>query len=71
MKTLPIIHLGNFDKQNYMLREYIRREEKRLNKVVFISTPEKKQEALELISEEENKKILDKLKQISKEIFGI
>ena len=71
MKTLPIINLSRYDHQNALLREYVIRENKKLDRILFITPQEKKQEPLVLISEEENKKILEKIKQYNKELFGI
>ena len=71
MKALPIVFIKPNNTHDIMLHENLRREAQKLNKTIFISTPKVKQEPINLISEEENEKILEKLKQINKEIFGI
>lgn len=70
MKILPIIDLCRYDKQNVMLHESLRQDAKKISRVLFITTPEQKQESLELIIEKENEKFFEKLKQYNKEFFS-
>lgn len=70
MKTLPIINLSQYDHNSILLREYIRRDSRKLNGILLITPPSQKQETVELISEKENAEILEKLKKFNKEIFG-
>ena len=71
MKTLPVICAKPNIAKDIMLREYIRQDAQKVRTHLFITPPEQKHEPIELISEEENEKIIKKLKQINKEIFGI
>ena len=71
MKTLPIINLSRYDHQNTLLRECIRRENKKPDRILFVTPLEQKREPIELISDKENEKILKTMKQINKEFFGI
>lgn len=70
MKTLPIIYSSRHDMQHIMLHEHLRQEREKISKILFITPPKQNLEPIELISEEENKKILEQIKKISKEIFG-
>ena len=70
MKTLPIINLSQYDHQNALLREYIRRSNEKMQRIIFVTPPKQKQEPIELISEKENAEFLEKLKRFNKEMFG-
>lgn len=71
MKTIPIVYPRQIDKQNAMLHEYIRRDAQKIQNILFITPPKQEIKPLELISEEENEKILKKLKQFNKQFFDI
>lgn len=70
MKTLPIITLGKFEKQNTMLGEYMRLNQLKTNKLLIIKIPEQKPDITELIVEKYNIDFSEKIKEISKEILG-
>lgn len=69
MKTLPIIALGQFEKQNAMLREYMRLNQLKTNKLLIIKTPEKKPDITNLLVEKDNIDFSEKIKKISEEIL--
>jgi len=70
MKTFPVINLSRKEEQTFLLRELIRQNNKKMEKILFISPPKLKSELPELISEKESKEILEKLKRFNKEFFG-
>jgi len=70
MKTLPIVFVKPDNTRNIMLHEHLRKEREKINKILFITPPEQRQNPPVLITEEENKKILETIKKINKEIFG-
>ncbi len=70
MKTLPIITLGKFEKQNTMLGEYMRLNQLKTNKLLIIKTPEQKPDITKLLVEKDNIDFFEKIKKISEEIFG-
>lgn len=73
MKTLPIIVAGvaKTDEHHALLRECMRREQSKMNKILFITPHEQKLKPEDLIAEKDNIDFSEKIKQISKEIFGI
>lgn len=71
MKTSPILIITPKNTHDIMFHEYMIRDAQKINKNLLIRTPKTAQEPLKLISEEENEKILEKLKSINKKIFGI
>lgn len=70
MKTLPIITLGQPEKQNTMLREFMRINRLKTNKILLIETPEQKPDITELLIKKYNIDFSEKIKKISEEIFG-
>ena len=70
MKTIPIITLGQFEKQNTMLREYMRLNQLKTDKILLIKTSEQKPDITKLLIEEDNIEFSEKIKKISEEIFG-
>ena len=70
MKTFPVINLSRKEEQTSWLRELVRRNNKKTEKILFVSPPELKHDSIELISEKESEEILEKLKRINKEFFG-
>lgn len=72
MKTLPIV-IADFTKrnrQNALLREYIRQDQEKLEKILLVDTPEQKPDLSKLIAEKNNIDFSEKIKQFNKEIFG-
>ena len=72
VKTLPVI-LADYtktDKHIALLSEGVRQEQAKSNKILFITPREQKQKIEDLIAEKNNIDISEKIKQISKEIFG-
>ena len=68
MKTLPIA-VADFtkrDKQNALLREYIRQDQAKLNKILFVNPPEQKSDLSKLIAERDNIDFSEKIKQFNK-----
>lgn len=70
MKTLPIITLEQSEKQNTMLREYMRLNQLKTNKLLIIEIPEQKPDITELLIEKDNIDFSKKIKKISEEILG-
>ena len=72
MKTLPIIiaGIGKTGRENALLREYMRQDRAKMNRIMLVDIPKEEPKILELITEKDNIDISKKLKQISKEIFG-
>lgn len=70
MKTLPIITLEQSEKQNTMLREYMRLNQLKTNKLLIIKIPEQKPDITELLIEKDNIDFSKKIKKISEEILG-
>ena len=70
MKTFPVINLSRKEEQTFLLRELVRRNNKKMEKILFVSPPDVKPELPELISEKESEEIQEKLKRINKEFFG-
>ena len=70
MKTFPVINLSRKEEQTFLLRELIRHSNKKMEKRLFVTSPELKTEPPELISEKESEEILEKLKRFNKEFFG-
>lgn len=70
MKTLPIITLEQSEKQNTMLREYMRLNQLKTNKLLIIKNPEQKPDITELLIEKDNIDFSKKIKKISEEILG-
>ena len=71
MKTIPIITLGQFEKQNTMLREYMRLNQLKTDKILLIKTSEQKPNITKLLIEEDNIEFSEKIKKISEEILEI
>lgn len=69
MKTIPIITLGQFEKQNTMLREYMRLNQLKTDKILLIKTSEQKPNITKLLIEEDNIEFSEKIKKISEEIL--
>ena len=69
MKTIPIITLGQFEKQNTMLREYMRLNQLKTDKILLIKTSEQKPDITKLLIEEDNIEFSEKIKKISEEIL--
>ena len=71
MKILPIV-IADFtkrDKQNVLLREYVRQGQAKLDKILFINTHEQKPDISKLIAEKDNIDFSEKIKQLNKEMF--
>jgi len=71
MKIFPIVNLSRKDEQNVILRELIRQNSTKINRIVFVTPPKEKQNLSEIIAEKENIDFSEKIKQFNKEIFGI
>lgn len=74
MKTIPVAYVGCGNTQKVMLREYLRQSIKNTKCLVFIPSEHKQKTLEELFAErieKENAGILEKIKQINKETFGI
>ena len=69
MKTIPIITLGQFEKQNTMLREYMGLNQLKTDKILLIKTSEQKPNITKLLIEEDNIEFSEKIKKISEEIL--
>ena len=70
MKTFPVINLSRKEEQTFLLRELVRQNNRKMEKILFISPPKLKPEPVDLISEKESEEILKKLKRFNKEFFG-
>lgn len=70
MKTIPIITLGQFEKQNTMLREYLRLNKLKTDKILLIKTSEQKSDITKLLIEKDNIDISEKIKKFNEDIFG-
>ena len=72
MKTLPITIVGydKLNKENALIREYLRQSRLKTNKVLLIDLPKQTNQMPNLITEKESIDFSKKFEQLSKEIFG-
>lgn len=72
MKTLPVIitDLGKSNRENALLREYMRQDRAKMNRVVLIDIPKEEPQIPDFIKEKDNIDFSEKIKQFNKEIFG-
>ena len=70
MKTLPIITLGYLEKQNIILRGYLKFNQFKTNKALLIKIPEQKSNIVEILIEKDNTDFSEKIKKFNEEVFG-
>jgi hypothetical protein len=72
MKTLPIIYADSSkkDRLNAILRASLLRERTKTNRVILIDPPKEEPNLSELIAGKQDIDFSEKIKKISKEIFG-